>query len=229
MTEKENEVIRDVVKNISKRVERDNFHSQEDDYSPTWGVFLGRMQPIHVGHIEIIKKMLAENDYALVLIGSANKSNQIRNPFTFTFRRMLLRQCFSQDEINRMKIVGLPDWSTEKNTNDLHQWGDYLYYNIVGNIGRKSFKMYYSDDQSIINSWFSEDKRKKITIVSIDREKQQEGISATKIRQALMNDDIDFLKKFLHPRLFENQTIERMKAVLLHIKEHPKDDFEMGD
>jgi len=44
------------------------------------GVFLSRMQPLHIGHLGIIDKVLAENDKLLILIGSANKKGTVRNP-----------------------------------------------------------------------------------------------------------------------------------------------------
>ena len=50
------------------------------------GVFIARMQPIHNAHIWIIEKMLQECDNILIIIGSANKSGTLRNPFDVKFR-----------------------------------------------------------------------------------------------------------------------------------------------
>ena len=43
------------------------------------GVIIARLQPIHNGHLELIRQALNENDKVLVLVGSADKLNK-RNP-----------------------------------------------------------------------------------------------------------------------------------------------------
>lgn len=49
------------------------------------GVILSRCQPLHNGHIEMINKALLENDKALFIIGSADKSYTERNPFSISY------------------------------------------------------------------------------------------------------------------------------------------------
>lgn len=44
-----------------------------------YGVILARFQPIHNGHLALIKKACSENDKVLLLVGSADKVNK-RNP-----------------------------------------------------------------------------------------------------------------------------------------------------
>lgn len=38
------------------------------------GVILARFQPIHNGHIELIRKAVKENDEVLIFIGSVDKN-----------------------------------------------------------------------------------------------------------------------------------------------------------
>lgn len=52
----------------------------------TVGVFVGRMQPLHFGHIEIIQRMLKMHDYALVVIGSFQAQHTERNPLSGQLR-----------------------------------------------------------------------------------------------------------------------------------------------
>lgn len=52
-----------------------------------FGVFLSRMQPLHIGHLGMIDKALSENDRLLVIIGSTNKEGTIRNPIRNKFKR----------------------------------------------------------------------------------------------------------------------------------------------
>lgn len=60
-------------------------------------VFIGRFQPFHNGHKEVIKKALELTDNLIVLIGSSNVSRSIRNPFTFKERKALIQKCFSNN------------------------------------------------------------------------------------------------------------------------------------
>ncbi len=55
-------------------------------------VVLGRFQPVHLGHIELLRKALANAQEVVVLIGSAYRPRCIRNPFTFREREVMLRQ-----------------------------------------------------------------------------------------------------------------------------------------
>ena len=49
------------------------------------GVFIGRFQPFHNGHLEAIKKLLIEVDELIIMIGSSQYSHSFDNPFTGTY------------------------------------------------------------------------------------------------------------------------------------------------
>jgi bifunctional NMN adenylyltransferase/nudix hydrolase len=57
-------------------------------------VFIGRFQPLHMGHQEVIDRArkLAKN--VLVLVGSAGVARSVRNPFTFEERRDLIKSIY---------------------------------------------------------------------------------------------------------------------------------------
>lgn len=48
----------------------------------TRGLILGRFQPFHLGHMELIKSMIRKNILPIICIGSAQHSNTLENPFT---------------------------------------------------------------------------------------------------------------------------------------------------
>lgn len=166
------------------------------------GVFLARLQPIHNGHLALINKMIDENDECLILIGSSDKINQ-RNPIPGSFRKDLLLQALcenvrTKDMLNygKIKIVNLSDLTSEEDNS--HDWGFYLYSNIVKEIGQHCFTMYYSDGWEIITKWFPGFiLQNNVDLRLIARNNCQEGISATKIREFIKNDDIDNLKKYV--------------------------------
>ena len=79
------------------------------------GVFLSRMQPLHIGHIGMIKKALSENDRVIILIGSANKKETARNPMEVNIRREILEETlendFTKEEKQKITVNNLPDWT----------------------------------------------------------------------------------------------------------------------
>lgn len=105
------------------------------------GVFLTRLQPLHIGHIGMIDKALSENDKVIIVIGSKNKEGTIRNPLGINLRREILEEAleekFGKEYISKIEVTELPDWSMETDSGSNLEWGRYLYYNIVGIIRPK--------------------------------------------------------------------------------------------
>lgn len=162
------------------------------------GVFLARMQPLHNGHMELINKMISENDECLILIGSSDKLNN-RNPIPGSFRRDLLKEALNSwfpEYIQNIKIVLLPDLTDESDNS--HDWGFYLYSTIVREIGQHCFTFYYSDGWEIITKWFpSFVLQNSIDLRLIARNNCQEGISATSIRNFILSGEDDKVKKYV--------------------------------
>lgn len=183
--------------------------------SRKYGVFLTKCQPLHIGHLEVIKHALSENDMVLVVIGSADKSCTERNPLPLNIRialldkgidyitspvlvdKLLLRDLSSDQDIPKQdNITGVVDDPAKVNK----EWGSYLYYNIVNKIGRKTFTLYYNDDISIVESWFPDYIRDRITIKSAPR---LGNYSSGAVREAFKEMNMSYLKEAL-PYLDEN-------------------------
>ena len=137
------------------------------------GVFLSRMQPLHIGHLGIIEKALEENEKVIILIGSKNKKDTIRNPLDINLRREILKEAleerFNEENRKRITVSELPDWSMETDISSNLEWGRYLYYNIVSLGEQKSFSFYFSDDKQIIQNWFEDMLTKRITFRLFER------------------------------------------------------------
>ncbi|AEF97228.1 nicotinamide-nucleotide adenylyltransferase [Methanotorris igneus] len=54
------------------------------------GFIIGRFQPFHNGHLNVIKKISKEVDELIIGIGSAQKSHTLDNPFTAGERIMMI-------------------------------------------------------------------------------------------------------------------------------------------
>lgn len=173
------------------------------------GVILSRCQPLHKGHIDMINKALKENDKVLFIIGSADKSYTERNPFSISYRinmfKLALDNVVDKTRVNFITLRDLSsDDSIPKQSNKdgvvddallvNKEWGMYLYYNIVNAIGQKDFTFYYNDDSSLVSAWFPNFIWGRITINSSFR---LENISSSAIRDAMRNEDKEYLKKCL--------------------------------
>jgi nicotinamide-nucleotide adenylyltransferase len=75
------------------------------------GLYVGRFQPFHLGHLEAIKEVLEEAEELVVVIGSAQYSHNIYNPFTAGERLVMIRRALQEAEIDyrRLWIVPVPD------------------------------------------------------------------------------------------------------------------------
>ena len=72
---------------------------------------MGRFQPFHLGHLAAIKDILKEVDELVIVIGSAQYSHNINNPFTAGERLTMVREALEEAEIDysRVWIVPVPD------------------------------------------------------------------------------------------------------------------------
>lgn len=75
------------------------------------GLYVGRFQPLHLGHLNAIKEVLKEVDELVIVIGSAQYSHNINNPFTAGERLVMVRQALEKCRIDseRVWIVPVPD------------------------------------------------------------------------------------------------------------------------
>ena len=65
-------------------------------------VFIGRFQPLHRGHQEVIERARKLSKNVLVLVGSAGVARSARNPFTYDERDAMIRNLY--DDITIMPI-----------------------------------------------------------------------------------------------------------------------------
>jgi bifunctional NMN adenylyltransferase/nudix hydrolase len=54
-------------------------------------VLIGRFQPLHNAHLEIIKRCTALTDQLVIVVGSANQPRTYKNPFTFEERARMIK------------------------------------------------------------------------------------------------------------------------------------------
>ncbi len=75
------------------------------------GIYVGRFQPFHLGHLGVIKEILKESEELIIVIGSAQYSHKPNNPFTAGERLVMIRQALEEAKVNYPKlwVVPVPD------------------------------------------------------------------------------------------------------------------------
>jgi nicotinamide-nucleotide adenylyltransferase len=75
------------------------------------GLFVGRFQPIHKGHVQIVKDILKKVDELIIVVGSAQYSHRLDNPFTAGERLTMIRKALESEKVplNRCWVIPVPD------------------------------------------------------------------------------------------------------------------------
>jgi len=75
------------------------------------GLYVGRFQPFHLGHLSVVKKILEEVDELVIVIGSAQYSHNADNPFTAGERLIMIRKALEEAGVDwgRVWVVPVPD------------------------------------------------------------------------------------------------------------------------
>jgi nicotinamide-nucleotide adenylyltransferase len=65
---------------------------------------IGRFQPFHLGHLNLVRQVLAENDEIIILIGSSQTNYTLKNPFTAGERIWMIRDTLIESKIDMSKV-----------------------------------------------------------------------------------------------------------------------------
>lgn len=70
------------------------------------GLFVGRFQPFHLGHLDALNQALSRENSLVIAIGSAQDNITLENPFTTRQRMNMIRMAIPNKKI---KIIPVPD------------------------------------------------------------------------------------------------------------------------
>lgn len=73
-------------------------------------VFIGRFQPFHRSHLDVVLKGLEIADEVVILIGSSTAARSFKNPFTYAERLDMILESLTIDQQRRVKIRGIRDY-----------------------------------------------------------------------------------------------------------------------
>lgn len=78
-------------------------------YSYDKAVFIGRMQPFHIGHLVNIRKALEVGEQVIIILGSSKRARSPKNPFSDAERIAMVKASLTPDEVSRIKFVPIAD------------------------------------------------------------------------------------------------------------------------
>ncbi|MGA2766977.1 MAG: nicotinamide-nucleotide adenylyltransferase [Candidatus Bathyarchaeia archaeon] len=75
------------------------------------GLYVGRFQPFHLGHLSAVKAVLEDVDELVIAVGSAQYSHTTANPFTAGERLTMVRLALEEARLDsrRVWVVPVPD------------------------------------------------------------------------------------------------------------------------
>ena len=108
-----------------------------------FGLFIGRCQPFHKGHIEIINEILLAGLIPIIVLGSSNDDrDKSKNPLTYAQRKELIRLVFPNTPIVFIRGIDYDSW-------------DKWYWNLMNSIEdtiKYEFDLKYNTEDDFINS-----------------------------------------------------------------------------
>lgn len=85
-------------------------------------LFVGRFQPFHKGHLDVVQQILKENERVIIAIGSAEKNYLSDNPLTAGERFQLIEESLKAAKIPAEKYCIIP----VRNVNNYALWVNHL-------------------------------------------------------------------------------------------------------
>ena len=151
-----------------------------------FGIVIGRFQPFHIAHRELIKHSLSLADKVIVILGSARSASDVRNPFTPAMREEIIRACFPEDSA-RLIFRAVRDYPY----ND-HVWTAEV-QNLVGEIVEEEHAKitvvgFFKDRSSYYLNLFPQWNFEEFYV----SDKKLLNINATQIREKFFTESVDW-------------------------------------
>jgi nicotinamide-nucleotide adenylyltransferase len=72
-------------------------------------LYIGRFQPFHNGHLQLIKSIVNKFDKIIIGIGSSQYSHDKINPFTVEERKLMIEATLKENKITNFEMFEIPD------------------------------------------------------------------------------------------------------------------------
>ena len=164
------------------------------------GILIGRFQPLHKGHVNAIEFARNNSERLFVIVGSAEKSNQERNPFSFEERKRMIGLALKGKKLqDNISIVPI---------NDARNHTEWI-KSIKNTIGE--YNLIFTNDE-LTEKLFKEEGAEVLNVPLQDRNE----LSATEVRKRLELDKEweSLVTPEIARYLKEINAVERMKSIV---------------
>lgn len=72
-------------------------------------LIVGRFQPFHKGHLSAVLEVLAKCDDLVIVVGSAEESHTLANPFTASERYQMIISSLPEEALQKVHVVPVRD------------------------------------------------------------------------------------------------------------------------
>jgi len=76
-------------------------------------LFIGRFQPFHLGHLDVLKQIQKKYDVIKIGIGSSQESETARNPWTASFRKEMIENSAKKLDAD-IQVFEIPDINNDE-------------------------------------------------------------------------------------------------------------------
>lgn len=76
-------------------------------------ILIGRFEPVHTGHLALLREALVQARQAIVIVGSAFQARTPKNPFTWQEREAMLRGALPESDRARLTVLPVRDYYNE--------------------------------------------------------------------------------------------------------------------
>lgn len=149
-----------------------------------------RLQPFHIGHERMVKRMCEESEHVTLIIGSIQEHGTQKNPFSYLDRKKMVQNRFTNTEHHgKLRIFGLPD------IHDDQGWPSYVLDFVKEQLPDHPGISAYYCGSDYDGSWF---RNMKLNIEKLDRTDQEfPFVSGTMVRDMCMYGDSRW-KLYIH-------------------------------
>ncbi len=159
------------------------------------GLYLGRFQPFHLGHLEVIREAAKQVKVLIIVIGSAQESHTKENPFTDEEREEMVTKSLYFNGFKNFSVIPVDD------INDDSQYVKHVEKHVP------EFEIVFAAENALTAKLFG---KVGYTIWKCPRFKD---VSSTKIRELMAKGD-NAWKKMVPAQVIESiESIDGVKRV----------------
>lgn len=169
------------------------------------GLYIARVQHIHIGHCSVIDTALKLCDRVLILIGSSQESATKLNPFDYETRATLIKEIYG----DRVIIKPLNDLNDKEDVST--EWTKYLLKEVKRHSGKLPDITIFGDESS--NGWFTDDEMRDCMRIIVPRNRL--NICATQMREWLLLNDKERWFEYANPKTHKHY--DKLRGELLSV------------